>query len=76
MKVIKGVNDLNTELTYETLKKYKGFENITEEQAVKEIEVIKRLAKILHCLYVSEQQNTVEPKDNLDYESDSEQFGT
>ena len=35
------------ELSPETLKQYKGFENKTETELLKEIEVIKCLAKIL-----------------------------
>lgn len=47
---------MQEELTYEQLKKYKGFENITEAQAEREIENIKRLTKVLYYLYVYEQQ--------------------
>jgi hypothetical protein len=57
MKQINGINNSSqNELTYEQLKKYKGFEDITETQAEKEIENIKRLAKILYYLYINEQQ--------------------
>ncbi len=57
MKQINGINNSSqNELTYEQLKKYKGFEDITETQAEKEIETIKRLAKILYYLYINEQQ--------------------
>lgn len=63
MKQSNQVNDpLPTELTYEQLKKYKGFENVTEAQAEKEIENIKRLTKVLYYLYVYEQQ--MNSKDN------------
>ena len=44
-----------TELTFETLKQYKGFENISEDQAVKEIDNMKKLAKILFHLHTNEQ---------------------
>lgn len=45
-----------TELTYEKLKTYKGFENVTEAQVEKEIDTINRLVKVLYYLYVYEQQ--------------------
>jgi ribosomal protein S21 len=45
-----------TELTYETLKQYKGFEKTSEVEASKQIETIKRLAKILFYLHLNEQQ--------------------
>ncbi len=44
-----------TELTYETLKLYRGFENTSELEAPKQIEAIKRLAKILYYLHLNEQ---------------------
>ncbi len=50
------VEKVKTELTYEKLKTYKGFENSTEEEAVKQIEAIKTLAKILYYMYMNEQQ--------------------
>lgn len=54
---MKNDNEVNkTELTYEKLKQYKGFENSTEEEAIKQIEVIKKLAKILYYMYMNEQQ--------------------
>ena len=57
MKQNNGINNSSqNELTYEQLKKYKGFEDITEPQAEKEIENRKRLAKILYYLYINEQQ--------------------
>lgn len=46
-----------TDLTFEKLKLYKGFENTSESEAEKQIEVIKKLAKTLHYLYISEEQN-------------------
>ncbi len=51
-----------TELTFETLKQYKGFENTSEADAAKQIDVIKRMAKILHHLYLNEQH--IENKKN------------
>ena len=51
------VDKVKTELTYEKLKTYKGFENVTEAEAVKEIEIIKKLAKILYYMYLKEQKN-------------------
>ena len=57
MKHNNGVNETpQTDLTYEKLKTYKGFEDITEAQAEKEIDNIKRLAKVLYYLYLNEQQ--------------------
>lgn len=54
---MKNSDEVNkTELTYEKLKKYKGFENSTEEEAIKQIEIIKKLTKILYCMYMNEQQ--------------------
>ena len=52
---IEGSNP-QSELSFEKLKKYKGFENSTEEEAQKQIEIIKKLAKILYYLYQNEQQ--------------------
>ncbi|MBA3681745.1 MAG: hypothetical protein H0W73_11380 [Bacteroidetes bacterium] len=55
MKPIKqGKNSQENELTPETLKQYEGFENITEAQATKQIDTIKRLAKILYYSYMYE----------------------
>jgi hypothetical protein len=54
----------NEGLTYEKLKTYKGFENITEQEAEREIEIIRRLAKILYYIYMNEQQN----KEGSEYE--------
>lgn len=56
MKTNETVNEPESELTYEKLKTYKGFENITEPESVKYIESIKKLAKILFYLYEHEQQ--------------------
>lgn len=52
---MKNDNKVKTDLTYEKLKQYKDFENSTEEEAIKQIEIIKRLAKILYCMYLNEQ---------------------
>ena len=41
-------------LTVEKLRTYKGFENSTQEDAVKEIEVIKRLARIMYNMYMAD----------------------
>lgn len=58
MKPIKKVNEpIEFELTYEKLKTYKGFENSTEEEAEKQIYAIKKLAKILFYLYLSDEHN-------------------
>ena len=46
----------DTELTFEKLKTYSGFENVTEEEAVKEIQIIKKLAKILYYMYLKDQK--------------------
>jgi hypothetical protein len=54
-----GKERRQTELTFETLQQYKGFENTTETGAIKQIEGIKKLAKILFCLYQHEQQNLI-----------------
>lgn len=56
MKSNKVGNSPKSELNHEKLKTYKGFENTTEEQAEKQIAIIKRLAKILYYLYMNEQQ--------------------
>ena len=50
------VDKVKTELTYEKLKTYKGFENSTEEEAEKQIDAIKRLAKVLLYMYIDEEQ--------------------
>ena len=55
---MKNDSKVRTDLTYEKLKKYKGFENSTEEEAIKEIEIIKKLAKILLYMYKNEQKNS------------------
>ena len=44
-----------TELTYETLRQYKGFENTSELEAPKQIEAIRKLAKVLYYLHLNEQ---------------------
>lgn len=50
------VDKVRTELTYEKLKTYKGFENSTEAEAEKQIDAIKRLAKVLLYMYIDEEQ--------------------
>ena len=64
MKNSEGLN--KTDLTCEKLKQYKGFENITEVEAEQQIEIIKRLAKILYNMYMNEQQNN---NQNKNYEN-------
>ncbi|HWY09919.1 MAG TPA: hypothetical protein VN026_01275 [Bacteroidia bacterium] len=44
-----------TELTFEKLKTYKGFENMSEEESTKQIEAIKKMAKVMFHLYENEQ---------------------
>ena len=56
MKKINQDNGLNNPLTYEELKKCKGFENITESEALKELEVINRIAKMMYYMYMNNQQ--------------------
>lgn len=68
MKTSKGNTNSYSELNFETLKTFKGFENITEQQAQKEIEVIKRLAKILHHLITNE-NNSNEQEQSNEYEN-------
>lgn len=53
-KSSKGISPIKGDLTIEKLKTYKGFENSTEEVAAKEIEAIKRLAKIMYYLYMAD----------------------
>jgi hypothetical protein len=65
MKAIERVNENG--LTYEKLKSYKGFENVTEEEAKNEIQTIKKLARILHFLMLEEQR-----KENEGYENENE----
>ncbi len=43
-------------LSIERLKTYKGFEQCTEQEALAELEIIKRLAKIMHHLYLHDMQ--------------------
>lgn len=57
-------------LTYEKLKTYKGFENITEAEAEKEIENIRRLAKVLHYLALYDQQAKQEQENETENEND------
>ena len=46
----------NSELTIEKLRTYKGFENITEEEAQIHIIAIKKLARVLYGIYLNEQK--------------------
>lgn len=45
-----------TELTFVTLKQYKGFENTHEEEAEQQIDFIKRMGKSIYYLYIDEQK--------------------
>lgn len=47
-----------TELNFEKLKTYKGFESVTEEESIKQIEAIKKMAKIVFHLYETEQNTS------------------
>lgn len=53
---MKNDNRVKADLTHEKLKQYKGFENSTKEEAIKQIEIIKKLAKILYYMYMNEQK--------------------
>lgn len=53
---MKNDNKVKADLTLEKLKQYKGFENSTETEANQQIEIIKRLAKILFYMYINEQK--------------------
>lgn len=52
----------NTELTFEKLKTYPGFENITEAESVKQIDSIKRFAKLLYSMYKSDLERKAKDK--------------
>ena len=54
---MKNNRQVNSELTYEHLKKYKGFEDTNEAEAEKQIEFIKRMAKVMYYMYMNEQQS-------------------
>lgn len=49
--------DINEKLTIDELRKFKGFENSTDEEALQQIEIIERLANILFDIYTEEQLN-------------------
>lgn len=51
-----GVSEINNEnnLTPEKLRTYKGFENLSDEEVEKNIELIKVFADILYRLYCNE----------------------
>ena len=51
-----GIEQAKEELTIEKLRAYDGFENSTEAEAIQQIEIVKKLAKILHCMFMNEQQ--------------------
>lgn len=55
------------ELSYEKLKTFKGFENINETEAEKQILVIKKLAKILFYMY---QQDNIDNGNAMRLEND------
>lgn len=61
----KNSKNQNTELTFESLKTYPGFENATEEESVKIISNIKRLAKVLYSMYQSDLKKEAEEKNNI-----------
>jgi len=48
----------NDELTVEKLRTYKGFENVSEEQAIQDITTIKAFARILYEKYKQENQKS------------------
>ncbi|MFY9311544.1 MAG: hypothetical protein WAQ28_21040 [Bacteroidia bacterium] len=53
---------VETELTFEKLKTYSGFENTTEEESIKQIDAIKRLAKVLYYMYLQEEEQDKKEK--------------
>lgn len=57
---MKHNRQVNSELNYEHLKKYKGFEDINEADAEKQIEFIKRMAKVMYYMYIEEQKSKKE----------------
>jgi hypothetical protein len=61
---MKAFGKVDSELTYEKLKTYEGFENVSEAESEKIIEGIKRMAKILYLLYENEQQNKMNENEN------------
>lgn len=65
MKRNDKVNNPQSELTYEKLKTYDGFENVTEEEAQVQIEIIRKLARILHYMYMNEQQMNNDKNEEL-----------
>ena len=57
MKTIDQVNSQKVpEVTYAELKTFKGFENLTEAEAEKELIVINKIARIMYFLYVNEHE--------------------
>lgn len=62
---MKNNRQVNNELTYEHLKKYKGFEDTSEAEAEKQIEFIKRMVKVMYYMYINEQQKSkIEDNEN------------
>lgn len=61
---MKNNRRVSCELTYEHLKTYKGFENISEAEAEKQIEFIKRMAKAMYFMYIEEQKPKNEDNEN------------
>lgn len=58
MKTERNVNGPpEMELTYEQLKTFKGYEDLKEEEAEIHIYTLKKLAKILYCMYLNDEQN-------------------
>lgn len=54
MKPNHSVNqNSNSELTTEKLRTYKGFENVTDEEAIIHIIAIKKLARVLFGIYLN-----------------------
>lgn len=47
----------NSKLTPEKLRTYKGFENISDEEAIQQIEIINSFVRILRGIYVK--QNSI-----------------
>ena len=65
MKGDKEESNPQSELSFEKLRTYKGFENVTEEEAQIQIEIIRKLARILHYMYMNEQQMNNDKNEEL-----------
>lgn len=61
---MKNNRGVNSELTYENLKKYKGFEDTSEAESEKQIEFIKRMAKVMYYMYINETKPKNEDNEN------------